>query len=264
MTRLLERLRRTARRGSKPRCHGITHGTAEEVAARLTNLISGFGSVRPNDRWMPQGFEDMDEAQLHSAARLLPRETRDNLLSWWLAVASGTTRTPNWDIASTCEIGGKDGLLLVEAKAHDNELVKEETGRKNIKPPVSIAARRNHSRIGSCIQDASLALTGESKLPWALSRDWNYQMSNRFAWSWKLAEMGVPVVLVYLGFLRADEMKDKGKPFAEASNWDTLVRLHSEPLFPAGVWNREWSIHGQTFVPLIRSVEWELEPKVES
>ena len=264
MTTLLERLQRNARRGSKPRCHGMTQGTAQEVAARLTNLISGFASVRPNDRWMPKGFENLEEAQLHSADRLLSCEVRGNLLSWWLAVAGGATRTPNWDIASTCEIGGKDGLLLVEAKAHDNELIKEETGRKNIEPPVSIATRRNHLRIGSCIQDASLALTGETKLPWALSRDWNYQMSNRFAWSWKLAELGVPVVLVYLGFLRADEMEDQGKPFAQESDWDALVRLHSEPLFPAGVWNREWSIHGQTFVPLIRSVEWALEQKVQS
>ena len=28
-------------------------------------------------------------------------------------------------------------------------------------------------------------------------------MSNRFAWAWKLADLGVPVVLVYLGFFRA-------------------------------------------------------------
>ena len=38
-------------------------------------------------------------------------------------------------------------------------------------------------------------------------------MSNRFAWAWKLASSSVPVVLIYLGFLRADEMRDKGKPF---------------------------------------------------
>lgn len=255
MTTLLERLPRNARRGSKPRCHGMTHGTPEEVAARLTDLISPFGAVRPNDRWMPQGFENLEEAQLHSADRLLSPEVREKLLSWWLAVGGEMIRTPNWDIASTCTIGGKDSLLLVEGKAHNNELIKEETGRKNIEPPVSISARRNHLRIGSCIQDASLAMIGETKLPWALSRDWNYQMSNRFAWSWKLAELGVPVVLVYLGFLRADEMKDQGKPFAQASDWEALVCSHSEPLFPAGVWNREWRIHGQTFVPLIRSVD---------
>lgn len=62
MSTLLERLKRNARRGSKPRCHGMTHGTAEEVAAHLTELISGFASIRPNDRWMPQGFENLEEA----------------------------------------------------------------------------------------------------------------------------------------------------------------------------------------------------------
>jgi hypothetical protein len=165
----------------------------------------------------------------------------------------GNPRTPNWDIASTCRIGRKDGLLLIEAKAHDKELIAEETGRKNIKPPVSSAARRNHLRIGWWLQDASVALAGETKLSWALSRDWNYQMCNRFAWSWKLVQLGCPVILVYLGFLNADEMADRGKPFVTLAEWEDLVKSHSAPLFPAAVWNQGWQVHGQTFIPLIRT-----------
>ena len=35
---------------------------------------------------------------------------------WWLAVASNNTRTPNWDIVTTCTIEGKPGIVLIEAK----------------------------------------------------------------------------------------------------------------------------------------------------
>jgi hypothetical protein len=46
-------------------------------------------------------------------------------------------------------------------------------------------------------------LRGPRSCPFHISRDNRYQMSNRFAWSWKLASVGVPVVLVYLGFVGA-------------------------------------------------------------
>jgi hypothetical protein len=213
-------LKRNQQRGSKPRCHLLTHGTPEIVATRLTDLVAPFASIAPIDHWMPQGFDQTDEATLPEAARLLPEEVRIELKRWWLAVASSTTRTPNWDMASTCTIEGQPGILLIEAKAHAQELIKEETGRKNIQPPVSGSARRNLLRIDWAIRDASIALSEDTGLPWALSRDWDYQMSNRFAWSWKLAELGIPVVLVYLGFLKANDMDTSEKGL------ETLIMRH--------------------------------------
>lgn len=265
MSILLERLRPNARRGSKPRCHLLTHGSLDTVAARLTAIVAPFASVATNDRWMPQGFQNTDEATLPEADRLLPAELRRELKQWWLAVDSNTTRTPNWDVAATCSIGGKSGLLLIEAKAHADELIKEETGRRNIETPVSANARRNLLRIEWAIRDASAALTEDTGLTWALSRDWNYQMSNRFAWAWKLADLGTPVVLVYLGFLKANDMsKRREVPFADAGAWETLVRSHSAPLFPGEVWNRSWVVNGVPLIPLIRSVELPLEPEAGS
>ncbi len=84
-------------------------------------------------------------------------------------------------------------------------------------------------------------------------------MSNRFAWAWKLTDLGVPTVLVYLGFLNAGEMSDRGKPIPDATAWETLVKEHSRALFPAEVWNRAWSLKGSPLVPLIRSLEMKLE-----
>ena len=214
-----------------------------------------FANVSPTDCWMPLGFESTGEATLPEAVRLLPEDVRLELGRWWLAVPSNNTRTPNWDIASTCTIEGKAGIVLIEAKAHEQELMKEETGRKNIETPVSGNARRNLLRIDWAIRDASAALAEETGLTWALSRDWNYQMSNRFAWAWKLADLGVPVVLVYLGFLRASEMSDRGRPFTDDPDWQGVVKRHSQALFAAGVWGRRLTCRSVPFIPLIRSSE---------
>ena len=56
-------------------------------------------------------------------------------------------------------------------------------------------------------------------------------MSNRFAWAWKLTDLGIPIVLVYLGFLGATEMKDNGQPLADAGAWESIVKRHSQVLF---------------------------------
>jgi hypothetical protein len=217
-------------------------GKRQEVAGRLSALV-GMPDVviREDDFWMPCGLPFADgrggwdatparEAKLGDVNGFLPNEHRSEITKWWLAV-SPEANTPNWDIASTCTVEGKKGLLLIEAKAHDSELRNEEVG-KRLKPPVTTNSLRNHARIGACIQEASLALAGETSRPWALSRDWNYQMSNRFSWAWKAADLGHPVILMYLGFLQANEMKDRGKPFADHTAWKQLVNSHSQRLFP--------------------------------
>jgi len=82
---LLQRLRRKEQRGSKPRCHFLTHGLPTEIARRLTSLIHPWGYVAATDSWMPEGFDDTEEAQLHKATRLIPSQNdRDVLKNWWL------------------------------------------------------------------------------------------------------------------------------------------------------------------------------------
>lgn len=203
---------------------------------------------------MPQGFADTDEAELDKARRLLDPEIGAQLGTWWLAPASRHAMTPNFDIASTCLIEGTRGLLLVEAKAHDMELVKATAGRE-LTGNASEDRRLSHQTIGAAIASARDGLERATSLPCRIARDSHYQMSNRFAWSWKLTDLGIPVVLIYLGFLNAGEMKDKGKPIADPAEWERLVKSHSEPLFPSGIWGRKWSPNGRTFVPLIRSIE---------
>ena len=75
--------------------------------------------------------------------------------------------------------------------------------------------------------------------PCHISRDMHYQMSNRVAWAWKLTELGLPEVLVYLEFLNADEMQDRAAPFASHAGWQQLVQAHSAPLFDVDPWKRD-------------------------
>jgi hypothetical protein len=87
--------------------------------------------VAEDDRWPPLGVDDLREAQLHEATTLLPPRIAEKLKKWWLAPATGRAMSPSFDIAGTCTVGGTTtkGLLLVEAKAHDKELIAEATGR---------------------------------------------------------------------------------------------------------------------------------------
>ena len=253
ITDLLQILRPNERRGSKPRCHLLTHGSPEQVSAKLTQLIVAWGKVSPYDRWMPQGFVRTEEAQFGRVDSLLDPAIGDSLINWWLAVPK-VGRVPHWDIASTCTIEGRLGLLLVEAKAHDQELIKEEAGKKQEKIQ-SADNLRNRAQIDSCMYHANISLSAETKSPWSLSIEHYYQMSNRFAWGWKLTELGIPVILVYLGFLKTEEMCDQGVPFAEHISWENLVKSQSTTLFPENVWNNRWLLHGQPLVPLIKSYE---------
>ena len=82
-------------------------------------------------------------------------------------------------------------------------------------------------------------------------------MSNRFAWAWKLADRGKPVVLIYLGFLHCEDMHNgvSQKPISDGEDWQKLVEAHSRILFDAQIWNKEWQVNGQPFIPLIRTYD---------
>lgn len=257
MNPLIGQLNSKERRGSKPRCHLLTHGTADEVAERLTALVAPFATVSPDDCWMPVGFAQVQEAELNKAPRLLSADIRAQLGAWWLPTDRQTARTPNFDIASTCTVGGVPGLLLVEAKAHAQELRKEESGRV-LAANESEDRRASHGTIGRAIAEAATGLTLATGAPCHISRDSHYQMANRFAWAWKLTELGVPVVLVYLGFLNADEMEDRSAPFASDAEWHQLVQAHSAPLFEVDPWEKVWACNGHSLVPLIRSIKLSL------
>jgi hypothetical protein len=166
-------------------------------------------------------------------------------MSWWLAVEPGAN-TPNWDLASTATIDGREGLVLIEAKAHVNEIKVDGKGVGG--------NAENHARIERAFLQANAGLCSIGG-DWNLCADRSYQLCNRFAWAWKVASLGYPVILVYLGFLGANEMSDQGVPFASHEAWEALVRSHGRGLVPENAWDGPL-IAGHTWLrAVIRSVD---------
>ncbi|HEY6267088.1 MAG TPA: hypothetical protein VIX11_02230 [Candidatus Acidoferrum sp.] len=103
----------------------------------MTKLV-GLPDVRveARDFWMPSPLlnangewdaNSVEEAKLGDSIgesrNFFSPDQREEVTRWWLAVRE-RANTPNWDIASSCTIDEKPGLLLVEAKAHRAELKK--------------------------------------------------------------------------------------------------------------------------------------------
>ena len=77
---------------------------------------------------------------------------------------------------------------------------------------------------------------------WNLCRDRHYQLSP-LAWSWKLATLGVPVVLMYLGFLNARDMVGE-KLFLSPEEWESTIKTHGESVVDNTCWNQWLNISG--------------------
>lgn len=252
-------------RGSQPRCVLMVKGNREEVASRLTRMVNlPDVVVSLSDRWMPYGKPvrrngswdktPAQEVELDKSNDLVCREVQLQLKTWWLAVPGRGkgTRTPNWDIASTCTIMDKPGLLLIEAKAHSNELDPDGKLLRSNASPNSI---KNHERIGLEIAEAAAQFQQATGKRWDISRDHHSQLSNRFAWSWKLASLGIPVVLVYLGFLNAQDMVDGGPLFRSEAEWTSTLKDHCLGAVDEACWGEWVDFDGVPFIALIRGID---------
>jgi hypothetical protein len=141
-------------------------------------------------------------------------------------------------------------LVLVEAKAYDREL--DPRGKSGLGNP------DNHVRIGNAIKTANAGLN--SVLPgWDLTVDSHYQLANRFAWSWKLTSVGIPVILVYLGFLKAEEMSNRGRPFADHDAWCAYMVQYSQDSVPVACWEQPLDNHGTILLPVMRTAQVNLD-----
>ena len=247
------------KRGSRPRCVLLVDGNPNDVAERLTQIVNlPDVVVSPDDKWMPcgkpvlreNGLWDMDpakEVRLSDPNCLVSCAVQQQLKNWWL-VHGGNT--PNWDIASTCTIKSEPGLLLVEAKAHRNELSEpDKCGSGN---------SENLKRICCAIAEASAGLESMTGNPWALSLDHHFQLSNRFAWSWKLVSLGIPVVLLYLGFLNAREMG--GQLFQSKAEWQKILKKYCEGVVDNTRWGEWLYCKDVPLIPLIRAFDQPFDP----
>lgn len=230
--------------GSRLRCLLLTSLPPAQVTLALTSLVAPIAEVCPNEHlFAPKGLLDREEPKLGQCKGFLSKAMQEELTSWWL-LNRANANTPNWDVVSTCTIEGQRGLILVEAKAHGKELKRD--GKTAGNPA-------NDAQIGAAISEASRHL--EQQYPgWGISRDTHYQLSNRFAWAWKIASMGVPVVLVYLGFLEAEEMVHCGIPFRSASDWQSTLLAHSKSIVPKDAWEKRIQTSGAPMWAIARTM----------
>jgi len=223
----------------------------------LNELISdASASINSCDSRQPFGKETKEERReleipafcaKHSAKFGDLREIQ----KWWLPrQADGRSRKgATWDLLSTCTIRGKSGLLLVEAKAHAKEL---SYSGKNLPLSASAQSKLNHDHIGRNIRDVSDRLNEIANGEYNLSIEGHYQLANRLTWAWKLADCGVPVVLLYLGFtgdtyFRSDYLKD-------ADHWQRVMGAYLQGVVPEGLpGNPIAGKDGSTFTLLVKS-----------
>jgi hypothetical protein len=199
-----------------------------------TFLIELLQLVSPVDckltaasQWMPQGHSRPQEARLETFEPFLTRKVRADLQRWWLAHEAGAN-TPNWDIAVGCEIEGKPGLILVEAKANVPEM---SAGGKKLGDAASERSVANHGRIAEAIADACAGLR-RAGAETSSHVEGHYQLSNRIAFAWKLADLGVPTVLVYLGFTGDEGIRDAGVPFQDHADWESAFGAYAHSIVP--------------------------------
>ena len=221
-------------RGSRK--HVLDWTARREFVVELLQMIAPVDAcISRESTWMPRGYRSPDEARLESfGPEVLPEHRAWKILrDWWLAHERGAN-TPNWDIAVGCDIAGSPGLVLVEAKANVPELGQ---GGKLVGSDASASSQENHRRIGQAIDEACAALRRISDAT-AISRDSHYQLSNRLAFAWKLASLGIPTVLVYLGFIGDDGIRDVGQPFRDDSHWRRVFADYIRPVAPQELFER--------------------------
>jgi hypothetical protein len=219
-------------RGS--RLHVLNWVESPDFLSEINAILKPTGAaIEPNADWMPRGRQNPKEARLEIVdTKYLPAQKRDQLRNWWLKHQAGAN-TPNWDFLSPSQIEGKPGFVLLEAKANKKEL--SEAGKKLIPnartKTVSARSRENHDYICAAISAASSELC--KVVPGiAISAANHYQFANRIAFAWKLAQLDVPVILIYLAFTKDEGIRDAGEPFEDADDWKNFFTGATRGIFP--------------------------------
>jgi len=221
----------------------------------INNLIkSTDANVDISDKWKPINLTYYKEAELRDfLSSQFNQKIGYDIANWWLAVKSSNSRTPNWDLISTCTINNQKGILLVEAKAHVKELEDESKG-KSLAKDASENSKLNHTKIEEAISIANDGIN-ESGFVVSISRDNCYQLSNRIAHSWWLANQGIPVVLLYLGFLNVKDMNDgKYKIFKTDTDWQTCFLNHAKQVGVDTLLNQKVECGQGSFITICKSI----------
>lgn len=197
--------------------------------ASINNILTPFNAVLMDKKTIqPKGRIDYSEYSLqryinfHKLTNTFPNLASFNFNSWWNPSGG---KAPTWDMISLCKLNGKDALLLVEAKAHVREL---DTKGKRVLANQSIGSKQNLINIENRIKEACEDLNSTNN-GFNISIKTHYQLSNRLAFSWKLNQLNIPVVLLYIGFTGDTYFKDC---FTDNSHWEQQFKIYLQDVVP--------------------------------
>jgi len=210
--------------------------------------------IAPDPNRMPRSWAQPGESRLFDAtSQFLDELDKSKLQRWWLAHA-GAANVPNWDLVVAATFDGAPALVLVEAKAHVSEFdCKPKSKEIRNTPEAQKRTDENHDRIGHAIEQASVELSGAYP-GISISRDRCYQLSNRIAMAWKLASMGIPTTLVFLGFTGDSAIAEAGRFFADDAHWQLAFDSYASPSIPQKYLDHELSAGAASFRVIARSV----------
>jgi len=223
---------------------------APDFLLKINGLLINAGTViSSNDIWFPKGHHQKAEKELYEFLEIIGETNLAlQVKGWWLEVYTAKTRTPNWDLISTIKTtDGKKGILLVEAKAHYGEL--ESSGKPSPKKD-SENSEKNHQKIRSAIGEAKANISLQVPIS-NISIDCCYQLSNRVAHAWWLANKGYHVVLMYLGFQECKDMPGR-KLFLQDSDWENCFEMKMKQVGLNGMVNKKYQF-GQGSLQIICS-----------
>jgi hypothetical protein len=145
---------------------------------------------------------------------------------------------PKWDLISTCSFdglyGAGEGLVLLEAKAHEAELSWE---GKRLGASASYRSKANHDRISEHVDEAGRWLNRSVPGTFKLDIDDRYQLANRLTTLACVARIGIPVVLVYWGFIGDREGFPRDYLWSQ-EHWQRCMGAYVHGVAPQGMIGR--------------------------
>lgn len=224
-----------------------------ELSVTLARAFGGT-EIRSSREPLPQPVNRGPQAawrefdvETYLSAHSIPNWLGSLPRDWWL---KGRGTRPTWDLICQIEVQDKHGLLLVEAKAHEGEF---DWKGKRLPPSASVGSENNLAQISGCIQEANAALNRACDGPFNLSVGSHYQLANRMAYLWKLANLGLPVVLLYLGFL--GDSYFASDYFRDDAHWQRAMGGYLQGVVVQRFAERVWTLDGGgSMQMLIRSL----------
>jgi len=212
----------------------------EDFIYSFNNILQPYDANIIDRRTVqPKGKNDVSEYGIqsyinkHKLAERFPSLIDFNFDKWWKPCGG---KAPTWDMISLCKLNGKDALLLVEAKAHKSEFNK--SGKRPLKENPSTGSEINLTSIEARINEACDNLNSTNN-GFTISIKSHYQLSNRVAFAWKLNQLNVPVVLLYLGFTGDDYFKKDF--FKDNSHWEQEFNKYITGVVPRHFINKKES-----------------------